>query len=471
VKLAGIGISLQLMAGLGFLLTIAVSGVGYVAATLPAAEAERPLADVVEKQCETLAAVLVAAFASTYLVLRATSRRPFIRLAEALESASDGEIEPPGLTRADEAGRIARALQTACVARAARADAATRIQDERSRRDREAAGAALVEAERAKTAAVSAMGEALRALAAGDLDIRLGEDCEWGDRFDRAVALFDKTMRAFAASAGAIGVKSREISAAADGLGRLAERNGEELQPARAALTHLAERSLALGEGATRARETIQAIDADAAARAAAMRESAEGLDVVAASGRQILEATGLIDEIAFQTTLLALNAAVEAARAGEAGRGIAVVAQEMRMLSQRSTQAVKDLEAKFAISTARARDGAERMRETGATFDGIRTMAQSLDGFASGVLADSGRWASEAAEGGRAIEQARNAARRGDELAQSIAEASGSQARLVAKAATLLRNFGLTVRGDGAALSPTSPPARPDATRPRRAA
>lgn len=92
----------------------------------------------------------------------------------------------------------------------------------------------------------------------------------------------------------------------------------------------------------------------------------------ISASSKKIADITAVINSIAFQTNILALNAAVEAARAGEQGRGFAVVASEVRSLSQRSSQAAKDIAGLIEESVSRINTGSELVTHAGETMTQI---------------------------------------------------------------------------------------------------
>ena len=123
----------------------------------------------------------------------------------------------------------------------------------------------------------------------------------------------------------------------------------------------------------------------------------------------EISEIVNVINDITEQTNLLALNAAIEAARAGEAGRGFAVVADEVRKLAEHSRAATKDIAALIKAIQAETNDAVIVMEE------GTREVEIGAK------LAD---------QAGRALDAISSVVRQSAELVQEISLASKQQVR-----------------------------------------
>ncbi|MDP2106577.1 MAG: methyl-accepting chemotaxis protein, partial [Desulfobulbaceae bacterium] len=133
------------------------------------------------------------------------------------------------------------------------------------------------------------------------------------------------------------------------------------------------------------------------------MTEMGRSMNEIAEASAQTSKIIKTIDEIAFQTNLLALNAAVEAARAGEAGAGFAVVAEEVRNLAMRSTEAAKNTASLIEGTVAKVTSGKGIVEQATVAFRGV---AESSNKVASliGEIATASR---EQAQGFGQINQA----------------------------------------------------------------
>ncbi|WP_438811527.1 methyl-accepting chemotaxis protein [Pseudomonas urmiensis] len=115
---------------------------------------------------------------------------------------------------------------------------------------------------------------------------------------------------------------------------------------------------------------------------------TSEEIELLANNANEISRVLDVIGSIAGQTNLLALNAAIEAARAGEAGRGFAVVADEVRALAHRTQQSTAEIEQMIAGIQNGTERAVHAMHNSRGRANGTLEVAQSA-GQALEVIAE----------------------------------------------------------------------------------